>query len=273
MRLSVGKDTINNAKKNRFISPGKKSYGLLIHNPNISHVIKFLKKSWQKVSWNISSSQKCSLTLETALAFPLFLFAVLQLYSIFLIYKKDTEEMMKIMQTSRYAASYVDVTENIIDGITGSEINLSSECIDLYYCYDASPLISLTGEQLVCIVRARMRKFNGYDNIQNEEQEKCVYVTENRDVYHVSIHCSYLQLSIQETTVNEISSLHNSEGENYKPCAYCTGSDSGTTCYITEDGNHYHYDLTCSGLTRKISMVTYQEAEDLPACSRCGGKE
>lgn len=272
MKPSAGKETINNAKITGLSLQVKKSYGLLIHNPNIRHTT-YLKDFRQKVSWNIFSPQKCSLTLETALAYPIFLFAVLQLLSIFLMYRKDTEEMMKLMQSAKIASSYIDTAEDIISEVTGANTELSIECIDLFHCYDASPLVTLTGGQLTCIVRARVRKFDGYNNAQSDNPEKCVYVTENCEVYHTDIHCTHLEISIQETTKEEVTSMHNSKGESYEPCAFCTQSIQGTNCYITEEGNHYHYELTCSGLTRKIRMITYQEAEGLPACSRCGGEE
>lgn len=97
-----------------------------------------------------------------------------------------------------------------------------------------------------------------------------VYVTETGKVYHEDPECTHLKLSIREVDRDVLDTLRNNGGGKYHACERC-GGGSGGSVYITNEGNRYHSSLTCSGLKRTIREVTREEAEQMRACSKCGG--
>lgn len=264
MRFSVEKVTINKTTKTGLSLQVNNTYGLLIHNP-LKNNITF--SSLQKTSWG-TSLQQASLTIEAAIAVPFFLIAVIQLISFLFMYQQNTEHMIKLMQSSKKMSGYAILTEDLMTQAESENLKY----IDLFECYTLKPLISLTGDSITCISRARVKTWTGYDNSEGEEQEKYVYVTDNQEVYHTDINCSYLKLSIQKVDNETIHYLINDNQEHYEPCAYCYNNDSNLALYITLESNHYHSDISCPGLTRNIHMVSHSEYDHLPICTRCGGE-
>lgn len=103
-----------------------------------------------------------------------------------------------------------------------------------------------------------------------------VYVTENREVYHESLECTHLKLSICTIGEQELSSARNLYGRRYTLCSKCgrKGLEEGGEIFVCREGDYYHYKRNCPGLTRIISAITRQQAteEKLRPCSRCAGK-
>lgn len=96
-----------------------------------------------------------------------------------------------------------------------------------------------------------------------------VYITENGEVYHSSLDCSYLVVNISKTTV-EIA-RENYNGTKYSPCKICVKSklEVGESVFVTEDGNKYHTSLTCRGIKRKIIEMDINQVEGRRPCSKC----
>lgn len=123
----------------------------------------------------------------------------------------------------------------------------------------------------------RTKRWTGYDNTQNSVgggEDQIVYITETGSVYHTSRSCSYLNLSIRQTTAAQVCAERNAGGGRYYACERCMQGISlsgGMTLYITQDGNRYHASLSCSALSRYIQAVLLSEVGDRPPCSRCGG--
>ena len=115
--------------------------------------------------------------------------------------------------------------------------------------------------------QCRHRAWTG-SNVDLEGQEQYVYVTENGTVYHTSVSCSYLKLSISQVSYNDVGSKRNRSGGKYYPCEYC-GQNGGTYVFITEYGDRYHFNRNCSRLKRGIRCIPISEAGGLPLCSRC----
>lgn len=101
-------------------------------------------------------------------------------------------------------------------------------------------------------------------------EEKMVYVTKNRQVYHLTLSCTYLNLSIRSVSMSQVAGLRNDSGGKYYPCERCRPTGREEAVYLTEDGDRYHDEGDCEGLRRHISAVPISEAEDLRPCSRCG---
>lgn len=95
-------------------------------------------------------------------------------------------------------------------------------------------------------------------------------MTETGTVYHKDRSCTYLKLSIRKVSYSVTGKLRNRYGEKYYACSCCR-SGVGATVYITDTGNRYHADRSCSGLKRTIHKIKESEVSHLPSCSKCGG--
>lgn len=119
------------------------------------------------------------------------------------------------------------------------------------------------------VVRLQMKGWNGYQDYVNDADDSIVYVTETGEVYHRNAHCSYLDLTIHSTTLEQVGSVRNRYQERYRPCEYC-GVFAAGTVYITDMGNRYHSNVHCSGLKRQVRAIRLQKVGDRRPCSRCG---
>ena len=103
------------------------------------------------------------------------------------------------------------------------------------------------------------------------EEEELVYVTENGTVYHCSMECTHLNLSIREVAFGSVDGRRNEAGGRYRPCERCAKySDTPAIVWITQEGNRYHTDRECGGLKRNVQTKRKSEVT-LPPCRRCGG--
>lgn len=119
-------------------------------------------------------------------------------------------------------------------------------------------------------ITMRIKGWTGYEKAGfGNEDEETVYVTETGLVYHKDYHCTHLELSIHAVQASELSGLRNEDGGKYYPCEHCAGTGAGGV-FITDSGNRYHSSLGCSGLKRTIYAVPLSEAAGKGACQRCG---
>lgn len=98
----------------------------------------------------------------------------------------------------------------------------------------------------------------------SNEQDSYVYITDNATVYHTTRSCTHINLSISSVSEKQLESQYG----NLSACEYCTSVYSGEI-YITDEGNRYHYSLSCPGLKRTVYRIKKSETS-LPACERCG---
>lgn len=103
---------------------------------------------------------------------------------------------------------------------------------------------------------------------ESETSSESVYVAATGRVYHDDPECTHLKLSIREVDRNAVDTLRSRGGAKYHACEKC-GAGSGSSVYITNEGNRYHSSLSCSGLKRTVSQVERDQCS-LPACSKCG---
>ncbi len=101
--------------------------------------------------------------------------------------------------------------------------------------------------------------------------EQLVYVAEYGEVYHTTLDCTYLRLSVTEVSRSGVEARRNQWGERYTACQRCAKyAEETAVVWITGQGQRYHTDRNCGGLTRKVDTVPVGETS-LPPCSRCGG--
>lgn len=209
---------------------------------------------------------RASLAVETALVLPLFFLGMITLISFMDIYRIQTEHLVRLCGRAKEAGMYAY-------GIAGG----GREEITLPDVYSYRPIGGLAPLPRVWMYsQVTVRAWTGKDREQVEKGEETkpevmVYVTENGQVYHRSLSCTYLKLSVTQVPGASISSLRNLYGEKYHACEACSqGQEAAPMVYITEKGNRYHNKETCSGLKRTLRLVKESEVKGLRPCPRCG---
>lgn len=216
------------------------------------------KNSGGKVSQDTSG--KGSLTVESAFVLPMFFLCVCTLICFMDIYRLQTVKLTQLCQRTKEMGMYAYTLG------TEEDIELPS-----IYRYQI-PISFVPLPELVMVNRVRVHPWTGYHGSASEETaEEMVYVTQTGGVYHLSAGCSYLDLSIRQTSGSSVSALRNQNGERYHACERCADQQAPAgIVYITDSGNRYHNLSTCSGLKRTVRLVKKSECEGKRACTRCG---
>jgi hypothetical protein len=242
-------------------------------------------------------SLKGSVTLEMALTLPIFLFAVVCLMYVMEIQILQSQIRLAACNTAKQAAQSQITTSLFLYPVQEARMVqwIGSERLNQSILKDnekgvscrGSYLDDTTGElhlRISYVVELPVPQFlglsasyndeilvkvwNGYLN-ENSEDGELVYITETATVYHEKYTCTYLKLSIKQTTVAEVSALRNDYGVKYVPCEKCKFGAASSVLYVTNQGNKYHRSATCSGLKRQIQTVKKSEVGYLHGCSRC----
>lgn len=151
---------------------------------------------------------------------------------------------------------------------------VSGDTIDIILTYQVAPWIRIPFVRPFRMAnRYYGRLWTGYDvtggSSAGENGKDMVYVTEHGSVYHESLECTHLKLTIRETSLEEARNSRNEHGGRYVQCEKCRGRPFTGKVFIGTDGDRYHYDRNCSGLKRTIYTITRQQASNYSPCSRC----
>ncbi len=90
-----------------------------------------------------------------------------------------------------------------------------------------------------------------------------VYITPNREAYHMRRDCTHLVLDIK--------SVSKKYQSRYTPCYYCGIREINKWLYVTKENNVYHSTKDCVGLRRTVKRVKLSAVKGIGACSRCSG--
>jgi len=207
---------------------------------------------------------KAGITVEAALALPLFLFFIANLLSLFLMYEQYSKNLATLHQQGKNMAMVAHST-----GDTGSDL------IYLIKGQSIKPLVKEIGfNNSATSAVVYIRKWTGYNVLSTEnieEDEEYVYITESGTVYHRSRDCSHLKITISVVKASEVSVKRNDYGQKYRPCEKCAAGQSTGLVFITDKGDKYHNSAGCSGLKRTIKTVKLSEVGGRGPCSLCGG--
>ncbi len=185
----------------------------------------------------------------------------------------DTQIFAAILLAEEQIVANRVPTSYISDAISYEGSSAEGNYVDLQADYSMTFPIGLLGHFPFEIHQsARSRKWIGYDPAEAAWDGIYVYVTEYGSVYHTSLACSHLDLSIQATTTSQVGSKRNKNGGKYYPCSHCKTTAKSGRVYITDYGNQYHKDINCSRLKRNVRKLLLNAVEGImPACSDCGG--
>ena len=107
---------------------------------------------------------------------------------------------------------------------------------------------------------------------EKKTEEPLVYVTTYGKVYHTSLSCNYLDLSIITVDKALVGARRNVDGSKYYECEVC--EDNGQLrVFITSYGDRFHYDRNCSGLKRSITSVPVSQVGSRHLCKKCEKRE
>ena len=250
-----------------------------------------------------STRKKGSITVEAAMAVPIFFFATLTLVLLLELLSVQTAVRSGLQEAGKkLAVQAVEVPavipsnleRDVVNSIGAERLERSiveggSSGINCNQAY-LSPFTGIGEIQASYQVRIpvpgfsiapifyketmRIKAWTGYEaGGFGEEDDQIVYVTDTGVVYHKNPHCTHLDLSIHAAASSELNSLRNESGGKYHACEKCVhGSSMGGSVYITDQGDRYHNSLTCSGLKRTVYTARISEVPGKRACSKCGGK-
>lgn len=243
------------------------------------------------------------LTVEAAAVVPMFLMAMISLVSILNIIHIDMKLKEAVYEEAKYVSMIsFDNQEYGIDGIrksilssVGNKILESSFIdkerggIDFSYIDNSDSEIlninvvlnikipfwildSLDVFRFRLCERAVVHKWVGYEHGLSgmKYSDEVVFITEKSDVYHRSLECTHLKLSITDIDIKDIDEIRNLYGEKYKKCELCCKNNMKEKAYITREGNRYHTVISCSGLKRTVKTVRLYEVYGRRPCLRCG---
>ena len=243
------------------------------------------------------SVRNASMTVEAALVLPLFLFAMILTGYLAQIAKCQDEVQWAVTRIAREAsAEYGALQKKAAVSRTANQVKLAgylkksagrisllrsdfdekTEEIRLVAEYHLKLPFRLIPDR-VCRFRCcvHTRAFTGVEDRGKEEKaekDRKVYVTETGRVYHDSLECTYLKLSISELKGEDLERLRNESGGIYKPCEKCCRNAvcrPEQTVWITNFGDRYHINRGCSGLKRYIRTIWLTEAGSRTPCSKC----
>lgn len=208
---------------------------------------------------------KGSMTVEAALALPIFIFFIINLLSIIISYEKFCNKLKdthsKVLELSKYAYSYQE--------LVGNEMSTIGDLVKI------EPLIDIVGyKKKYVVVKLTARNWTGYDVLSGSDIgniEEYVYVTEHGQVYHKDRGCRHLKISIRVVSIDDLSIERNESGGRYYSCEQCNGDFGTGIVFITDYGDRYHSNSVCSSLKRTINTIPIKEAASYRACSACGG--
>lgn len=266
---------------------------------NLIHTQKTPHSSYHRGKASISTPFKASITVEAALAVPVFFFAVICLIYLFEVMAVQTSVRSGLTYAGKVIAqeSYPLAVLNpgnveeylvnavgtdrlersiVIGGSTGIDCSGSSMSVrtgigKLEAVYQIRiPVPMFIQDGITRTDTIRMKAWTGYEKeFLGLNEDETVYVTETGLVYHKDYHCTYLDLSIQMVSAGNIDNLRNTDGGKYYACRICGGGNKSQV-YITDSGNKYHGSLSCSGLKRTVYAVPLSEVIGKGACVRCG---
>lgn len=244
-------------------------------------------------------TERASVTVEAALALPLFFFAALLLtYQLEMAAietqveagansaaKVAAKEMyvLPVLNPMQMESDIVNVIgderldRSIIDGgssglnCSGSYANPQSGVIHVKVSYRLKmPFPKFAVPPMTVKKEFKIKGWTGYEKEGIGESAELVYITDHAAVYHKDYHCTHLQLSVHMVSTAEVGDLRNEGGGKYHACEFCGHGSTSGGVYITNEGNRYHTRANCSGLKRTIYAVQLSQVKGKGACSRCG---
>lgn len=250
---------------------------------------------------------RASATLEASLVIPLFIYAVMSISYIIYALGVSERISQALYNDARYMARYIYMTGNK-DGlqlkvllyqmsqaklytelgkdyasthnVAGGNAGLIISCtqiidnnnnIKLSIKYAIKNPFDIFGTKRLDFEQSYTERAwlgQPYQQENINENDECVYITAQGDVYHKDSGCTYLKPSVRTVNYNDINIYRNSAGAIYYQCERCKGHVD-THVYITDYGTRYHTTDNCSELKRNAIKIRLSCVDDMRGCSKC----
>lgn len=251
------------------------------------------KKMWKKMLLG-------GMTVEAALVLPVFIFFVLNLFSVIEMLRLHGNIAWALNrvggETALYGYTFDKSGEGWNTGIVGDTVftyfYIREEMADVLGedYLNSSPLVGgkngiwfskaeIMEDDLINLVvtyqmevpfgladAGKVRTYNCYLGRAwtgydlTQTETQVVYVAKLGTVYHTQENCTHLKRSIRVVAKEDINVLRSSDGSKYYACEHC-GKLAREMVWITEDGNRYHGTEECGGLKRTIMQMNKEVAE------------
>lgn len=232
------------------------------------------------------------ITVEASIIVPLFLFFMLGMTRIYMIFMAEAHVHQALASTAEYMAqcAYIEkksvntliatgkwqvylgedhyVEQVISGGKQGVRVKVkwdteNEKIMLLTATYQVKLSLPLLGTYSTTLSnQIKQKAFVGFSKEEFNEEDVYVYVTPNREAYHLRRDCTHLLLDVR--MVSSVST------GNYSPCHYCGIGAVGRMVYIAKNGEVYHCRRDCVGLKRTVRRMKRSTVEGLGVCSRCG---
>ena len=122
-------------------------------------------------------------------------------------------------------------------------------------------------------VKSLLKEVEQDDPVQEEkeeEKEEEVLITETGHRYHYTYSCPALNIKPKKIAFKTVGEKRNDGGAKYYACEICAlNKPECEECYITPDGDRYHFNGSCPGLKRTIESVPISKVGKRTECKRC----
>ncbi len=281
------------------------SNSFFIKNPLVLQNLKQKKvvrrmSLWPPLRRICTKSVRAGVTLEAALVIPIFIFFVLNMFSVMEMLRLYGSMAFALNQVGGNVSLYGHVYEQnyeqwdmgVIGDVAFTYLYFKDELLRTMgkEYVNSSPLVN--GENGLFFTKARImeddlvevvvtyemeipfpigavkeiRTYNRYYGRAwtgyelKESEEEIVYVTETGTVYHTFADCSYLKLMIYKVDISEVGKQLNKEGVSFGLCELC-GKGQSDVVWITKSGEKYHLSENCAAIKRTIYKVSLNEAK------------
>ncbi len=233
-----------------------------------------------------------SLTVEASLVLPIFLLAMLQLIYLdkLLLYEEKVQWALtcvgreysvdKALNKKTKVPDSVYLATKMSGCLKGSGLQVSM--LRSRYDEEEETLHMVADYRVQGFwfrQRSVSRAFTGVETRGKREEKdlsRVVYVTKTGRVYHQTLSCTYLKLSISQVKYGDLEHLRSEGGGKYYPCESC-GKEGGNLAnedvFICNYGNRYHRFRGCKKIKRSIEEITLSEVGSRLPCSKCGMEE
>lgn len=250
-----------------------------------------LKHNGLKTGALLHSRRKGSLTVETALVLPWFLFAMVAVLFLFRVLQlqymvgealdkavaqtalikdataKEVENKVKLLFYAELTKQDcpVSMVARKMAGFSWNNSKVDESHIRMKVKYNIKiPGWVFSNKELKVTECSSCRRWNGVPgNATYHTAEDWVYITLKGNVYHRIRECTHLKLSIHSVSAKQ--------AEKYRACEICAKGKIRPVVYIAEEGDCYHVNMRCRGLKRTIYMVPITQTKGRSLCQRCGG--
>ena len=257
----------------------------LSHNISNEHT-KIIKSHISIRGTSGPSRKRGGLTVEASISVMITMLALLSVLLVFVAMKKQvalTRVMYEASEDVKIYTGILDRPKAAAAIIADSKIRAAAKGVgnaaftatysgsSLYYSAGFRlkiPFFKLASEGIYLKKTLIIEVYSGESE---ENNERYVYITRYGRVYHETLSCKHLNITVISVPISSIERRRNEGGGKYKPCEYCTRGHIEGTVYITPDGDRYHKKRDCRGLLRNIRKVKLSDVIDSYApCADCG---